>query len=260
MIQKSVLLGENLHDCRFYKMVAKVYASNNRLGTLKLNCEDRLGGGSSITDVYRYTQEEDKRLCLCVVDSDKEFPSGNLGLIAHKLTEIDDESKPISRCIHLSCREVENMFSCKQLDLVIRKEATRMEARRVLGIIEKCNRHIRFYIDIKNGLTIEKILKLPNNPCRKYWIDSILAIQRSNGKPTASCLGMSKCYEKDKDCACTIMPGFGEAILENVVEELDRYSIPKIDEMLCEIVRDEWMRVGQVIFSWCVGRNRQVAF
>jgi hypothetical protein len=266
LIQESVLIGENLIDCDFYKIVAEVYASNNKLGTLKICYEGRLGGGSTIVDVYQMTQEENKRPCLCIADSDKKFPSSNFGKIIKKLEKINDETKPISRYFPLLCREAENMLSCKQIELVSSMDDTRLKALQSLNNIEKYNSEVRLFMDLKKGLKLIDIFKSSDNSCREYWIDFISAFFRSNGHNKSPCLKEVDCYVKEDNCylkqvesscECTIMPGFGDNIFENVVEQLKLNSVSKVVEMLSSSVSDEWMRVGHIVFSWCVGRRRR---
>ena len=269
MIQESVLIGENLIDCEFYKIVAEVYSSKNNLGRLKIRHEGRLGGGSTIVDVYKQTQDEDKRPCLCVADSDKKCPSSDIGEIVRKLDRIDDETKPISRYVHILCREAENMLSCKQLELACSKTESRLKALQSLNDIEKCNDEARLYIDIKKGLELIEVFKLsPDNSCRIYWIDFFSGFCRSCGYSKNPCLRNSGCYVKEDNCylkeaegscECTIMLGFGDSIFENVVEQLKLNTAQKVAEMLSPFVYAEWMRVGHIVFSWCVGRSHRSA-
>ncbi len=259
MIQETILIGENLLDIRFYKIVARVYASKNKMGKMKIRSDGQFGGGTTTVDLYQKLQDEDERFCLCVVDSDKRFPGSGLGTIAQKIVTIDDNNKTTTRQISLLCREAENMISLPQLESVCEKEVSRVEALRVLGKIESCDHEARFYIDLKNGLKIANILKLQDKTCRQYWINSISDISSLIGTCKSPCLEGGECCGEEKNCKCAIMPGFGEAILKNVVDKLERYSIPKVAEMISGPVIDEWMRVGRIVFSWCVGKERQLA-
>jgi hypothetical protein len=267
MIQESVLLCENLIDCDFYQIVAKVYALKKKLGTLKMRYEGRLGGGSTIVDVYQQTQGENKRLCLCIADSDKKFPTSDFGEIIKRLERIDDKAKPLSKYIPLLCREAENMLSYKQLELACSMDESRLKALQSLNNIEKCNDEERLYIDIKKGLKLAGVFKLAiDNPCRNYWNNFLSSFCRANVYNNNPCLRKNNYHinehncelkEEDDSCECTIMPGFGDNIFENVVMELKRNSGQKVAEMLSSSVSDEWMRVGHIVFSWCIGRGRR---
>jgi len=259
IIQETILLGENLLDSNFYRIVADAYIFLNNLNALKLRYDNRLGGGSTTIMVYRQIQDDNNRFCLCVADSDKQFPGDNLGMIAKRLAEIDDENRPISRCILLLCREAENMLSCRHLALPFSHNDQRIEALRKFEIIERIRQEARFYVDIKNGIKIKDVFEFPkDHPCRQYWIDCLSEIYRSCGR-TTPCLSENCCLGEDEECECTIMPGFGDTILEQVINNLERNSIKKVTEMLSESVYREWMKIGQIVFSWCLGKSRRAA-
>ena len=257
IIQETILLGENLIDSTFFEIVAETFAFINKFGSLKLRSEKRLGGGSTTPEVYKHIQDGNNRFCLCIIDSDKMYPLSNPGIIANKIQDIDDDNRPISRCIFLSCREAENMLSCKQLQLPLSCNDVRYNALERFTIIEQCNPEARFYIDIKQGLRFKDVFKFTkDHPFRQFWITCITDICRQNGI-RYSCLDSDDCFWEDDNCECTIMPGFGDDILEQVLDKLKYYSANKVSEMISGPVNDEWDRIGQIVFSWCLGRDRR---
>ena len=89
LIQETIVLGENILDAEFYNIIAQVYLS--RVGLrLPLRMEKQLGGGSTLYQAYSEIQASESRLCICIVDSDRDAPEGKLGTTAKKIIETDD--------------------------------------------------------------------------------------------------------------------------------------------------------------------------
>lgn len=71
------LVGENLNDCAFYKLVAERYCYLNKIKGIGLKFRDELGGGDTMATVFEKCVAIDKVLTLCLMDSDIKYGPTN---------------------------------------------------------------------------------------------------------------------------------------------------------------------------------------
>jgi hypothetical protein len=259
-IQESILLSENLTDTYFYEIVANVYAWNKNLSGLKTRINKIGGGGNAVSQQYNEIQERNNVLCLCVVDSDKECPNDGNGQTARNTLNLNNPNKVFTEVVPLEFRDVENMLSCKQLELVSMGDNKRMKALSALEWAENNGiANMRFYFDFKNGIKLSKLYRLPVcHPIREYWLNMLAAL------PTTVKIPFSATCSNEMECIttchtdCTVVPGFGDAILSNVLDKLKQLTLLKQRESVCNQTYPEWERVGGIVFSWCCGGNRVV--
>lgn len=83
-IQKTILLGENPSDGDIYEIFAKEYIKLNK-STLKIKLKIENGGGSTTGSTFARKISTNEELCLCILDSDKKFPSDARGATAKKV-------------------------------------------------------------------------------------------------------------------------------------------------------------------------------
>lgn len=75
--EKTLMLAENEDDISFYKMLGQFYVRESKIGKIKIDFEPRNGGGSTTYGVLQRIIEEKNRMCLCIVDSDKNMGMQN---------------------------------------------------------------------------------------------------------------------------------------------------------------------------------------
>ncbi|QXZ11036.1 hypothetical protein KUF54_07570 [Comamonas sp. Y33R10-2] len=89
----TLFLGENINDCNFYALkIAKNYKKtiSPELHNLSINSRRFEGGGGSCTHVpYGRYKSNKIDLCLCIADSDRSYPSANLGNTANLILAQD---------------------------------------------------------------------------------------------------------------------------------------------------------------------------
>ncbi len=275
LVSKTELLGENRTDTLLYEIIAKVYLYWHRKEfkiPIKLLCEVRGGGGSTIAIEYGAIQKARARLCLCIADSDREFPDDKYkkGGTAKKLIDIDDKLEPLCEILILDVREIENLIPISIYREVVQDE----NQKKTITILEKLEssnpstiRNARKYLDIKKGLKLWRLLpnppsnlgkQLPSKEFLAYWEPVLGAL----GIQFVVCTLTSKeqCNEainKDKDkCQCIAINGLGEGILKGekgAIVVLEGKIERKEPVEVCESLKKDWETIGEMIISWCCG-------
>jgi len=260
-IQPVNFIAENSDDTKLVRHLCRAYAFEKRLHNLKFNFNPVMGGGDQTAKEYKSSQ--DKGLfTICVVDSDKNYPDGNIGETARKVKFVNNTSIYSDYRI-LDCRELENLIPEKQLYLACSDDQTRMRAVNFIKYLEQTtNSEKRLYIDFKNGLKLLDIYSLlPNSPLRNYWGDARKLISDESHVDN-ECLLSNKCNEKStcltegnkRDCRSIVMHSLGNKICESVVNILDLTSPQKLYESLCTLTKRLWDIIGSFVFSWsCCG-------
>jgi hypothetical protein len=177
-LQKTLLLCENINDCELYEFIAKtcrLWRNEN----FYLSCERRGGGGNTISNEYVNVQNNSKRLCLCIVDSDRIAPEGKLGLTASK---IKAESNP--NCIRtnlfiLDIRELENLIPNVFLEKIYLVGKDKQKAVTIFNEIQdSLASEIKFFLDVKQGSSMKEIISSGNPNVKSFWNPKISAIPK----------------------------------------------------------------------------------
>ena len=147
---------ENLQDTEFYKIIAETFCKWKRLN-IKPKFEPSLGGGNTISTVYENIQNKKKRLCLCIVDSDKLSPNSSLGSTARNIKQKDDNTSVTTLLYILPVRELENLIPLSILSELMSKNGDRENPFKQLEKIEESSvKEIRNFLDIKEGTRLKK--------------------------------------------------------------------------------------------------------
>ena len=72
----------------------------------------------------------------------------------------------------------------------------------------------------------------------------------------SSCKETWKC-QKIQSCSCKIPVGFGDKILENVIDWSEQTTPHKIAEKInaSDPLRLEWEKLGQTVINWCLAED-----
>jgi len=248
-IQKTILLCENETDCKLYVKMAET-AMKRRI---KIHCERRGGGGSTTADIYKGIREERKRLCLCLADSDRDYPEGPLGDTSRKLEKADTPDETLCKLKIIGVRELENLISTAMFGEV--SSSDRMECIDFLEKLERTSsQKAREFLDLKKGLNGHKLFSfLAGNHPPDYWQNFFNAVRSFKANMKKECVENRECPTSDKNCICFVMKGLGDNISEAVLEMLDRQSCLKISEMLSEELKPYWKEYGELVAAWCCG-------
>lgn len=256
-IQKTILLCENLQDCFFYEYIAKVCKLWKNHKNIYLSCEYHGGGGSTISTEYTNIQSSNcARFCLCIVDSDRIAPNSSLGETARKLEREANEDCIFTHLLILELREIENLIPPIILSELCLNQTDRQKALKIVeDIIKTSNSDTKFYLDLKDGSYMEKIINCNYPQTKNFWSVKIKALSDIFNQVDSWCLSNWKCCNPNK-CTCYISLGFGEKILSNIVDRLQNKVNTKLSEhslskSIDDLHRIEWEKVGQIVIDWC---------
>lgn len=250
-VRKAVLLAENLYDAKAYEHAAKQYRVSLGIRS-EIALEKAGGGGSTVPVPFENYANTDKRWCMCITDSDRLCPSDNMAAPAQKCSEIAKSDSIVALHIDLSAREIENI-----LPLVFIAEAAVPHTHQKLWdwhTDKLCN--IRFdahhYCDIKKGTTFRQVLSYAvQTPKQIYW-DRVTTDLKSAAALTGQCLEAGSCgREAHATCQCYVHPGFGEKVLELVVNYLGERTAHQSEKATrSDLNREPWMEIGRSVFEW----------
>jgi len=259
LVQKTILLGENLDDAFFYETIAKVYLKWKRINAqinAQIECDPRGGGGNTISREYINIQKLNKRFCLCIVDSDKIAPDGNLGSTASRLRNTEDPTCIKTQSFILDCRESENLIPNSILSKLYSGEPEKLEA---LNIIEKISKSksavdIRYFLDIKKGTRLKEIIQTSNPNIKSFWEGKLSQNPDISSCIDGWCQTNWKC-SKSGECQCKISLGFGESTLSNTVDYLKQESPHEIARIVDPSKHSDWEQIGQLVMDWCIAER-----
>jgi len=238
------LLGENLNDCAFYKLLAERYLHTypHKIKDVNISFQDELGGGVTTDTVFEKSIDIDKHLTLCLVDSDTKHDKSTvyrndpaIGDTARKLlkTEKRLSEKSFFELYCLPVHEAENLIPISILKEIANDSSPDM----IPGIdcLEKLlsaglEKAILFY-DFKYGGT-----KVKGDPSITYWIEVGEKIGNDISFPRVAAGVLQQAIERLSEQTSA---GYRRV----VSVRLDDYLIPL------------WHEIGLKVFSWgCANR------
>ena len=267
-VQKTILLGENLEDAVFYETIAKVYLRWKRINA-QIECDRRGGGGNTTSDEYINIQKLNRRFCLCIVDSDKIAPDGNLGSTASRLRKSDDPTCIKTKSFILDCRESENLIPNSILyELPLKGNPERREAIKILKSISVVEESIsgvevRCFLDIKDGTRMKEIIDKKNPKVKEFWELKFRLIPKISDPIDNWCQTHWECSKNSKkssknskeECECKISLGFGKDTLSDTLKYLEEKNPHEIAKIVDPSKHSYWEKIGQVVMDWCIAES-----
>lgn len=267
----TVLLGENLDDCEFYKLLALYYEKKHKIAGFWCHCETENGGGSTTYQAYTNTVSNNNKFCLCIVDSDMHYVGKQVakGQTFNALNRADKKIKRQGNGIFcsllpLQVMEVENLIPYTLLEQIFSSEPACKDGLIILKSMvdtfpQDESNPVLFY-DFKNGLRVKDCAKCVHTDLANYWRkifdlinDGIVTPYDSYDEESFGALG-----EKEQE-ACIKKGLQGKGILAKSISYIVKnYSAPghieslPIDEYLVTI----WEKIGIAIFSWTCAAPR----
>lgn len=239
--EKCCLLGENYTDCNFYKLLAERYISlrPGRMRGIALSFQNKLGGGGTSHMVFEECVVADKKLTLCLADSDikydvtKKYPDLCKGSTVKKLIAVNDHPalQPYAQIFdfyELPVHEAENLIPLSVLQDVSDTEhiPTMVPGIKCLRKLLKKKLHqaILFY-DFKKGVN-----HLKGDPAYEYWCGVAEEIEDITFPPV---------------CA-DILEKAIKFLNENNDQGRKRIEVVTLDDYLAPL----WHTIGEKVFSW----------
>lgn len=215
------IIGEDENDCNIYEDIAKRYIRDNNLG-ISINTRWVHGGGNRTGSNYQRELTEYNKICLAIVDSDKEHESCNIGNTAKGIKDVYDINK--ETCITdihiLKVREKENLIPPNLYNMCSKSSNSKSDMKILSHIFNNNLLHkLYYYSDIKDGITYEGLLSNVNN--REILFQYLNEVIRSHGQN----------YLMDK------MEEYGLGGFYNyMIDLLKNYGLTSFDEASCTLL------------------------
>lgn len=156
-IQKTILLGENSDDIPIYEIFVKYYQSKNNLNSFKVIYNKRGGGGHTTKQEYENIHKEGDNFCLCLLDSDKRYPSQTkYGDTAQAVVELDYKYRKqnnLNYKIGYYVLQVLELENCLPREFYLEKYTTKTHIFFQIDEIMKKDTSFRKYFDFKDGIS-----------------------------------------------------------------------------------------------------------
>lgn len=254
---KTLLVCEDVTDGKILIRAAECHQINIGLKSVMcISADLRHGGGGSIGIVLNYIIENEKKICICIVDSDKKSPDSALGGTALSCKKVADKSKHLLKLIILDSRELENVVPFRISIEALTSNNTNHD--NFIFYTDNAAFHEMLqYCDFKNGTCLNWVRSLPENSHeRNYW-DGILTLITAHG------FSIDESTNKSCDDGCKISTGqcnwkFFHSLPDRILRRID--ELPLSSHKFAELCKSsqnnaEWLRLGQHVFEWACGKK-----
>jgi hypothetical protein len=197
-----------------------------------------------------------------VVDSDKSSPTSVVGATANGVAQYKNkQTYPLIQVLETSGRDIENLLP----DLFYTTTYGRSPiygplAQLLSALTSRGDVETRAHLDIKKGLVLHDILNLPaNSHEQQFWTgkEQIIFPLIGGSVQSLPCHNLPNCPHTGRNqCTCVIVRGITAGILDDFVnfgQGKDRFAQKN---ELDDSVRQEWLRLGTELGSWCCGDDR----
>jgi hypothetical protein len=255
----AILLVESFDDIEFYYMVGKYYLQNNGINHMQISFESEIGGGDTTATRLTRIVDDERRTCLCIVDSDKKYYGAKKeGETSKKVKNVLSSRKMINYETYiLPMQEIENMIPVEILDKVCKDIPTANDGIRFLKFLvseDNSKDSPVYYFDYKKGIAKECfVLK------KDFTTDDEKRYRRFEEYRTYWGKFLDKYgVELDENEDKPIISGVCEKILNHTIRylrnEWEQDHI--IDVINNSYIKEAWLQVGEKIVTWgCVGNR-----
>ncbi len=251
-IQPTILLGENLSDALVLSKLAECAIVLNGLSFLPVKLRPNHGGGSTIPHVMNHNISN-HNFCLCIVDSDKDFPDSPMGTTARSVQHYKNPSLyPLAEVLETRGRDLEN--SLPNIFYKTSCAPSSQMSKLLCDLTTKSEHELRYFIDIEKGLNLKTFFAMDDPVMKAYWEGKIPTIIKSTGIDLRSgnCTNSGAC-DKPTNCACVLIKGNSNDILSNFHSQYSATDGHALTSWLDDSVKTEWKELGFAILGWCCG-------
>jgi len=228
--QPAILLCENLDDCNLIHEMARLFARAENMGAIRTNLDMRSGGGSTTADVADGILANGRRLLLTVVDSDRETPDGALGDTAKSARSVFRERNlATGEILILDGRDLENLLPDEFYRSEFENDLDHSVSVAFITALDGAGcSGARLHIDVKKGLTLDKLLMRKNPPQDFQAVWGVVAVRVSQGGLPCSaacvaCASAASCLNP-LACACILTQPNGGALLSRGVQAFRQHG------------------------------------
>lgn len=260
----TIILSENQGDIEVYNYIAQYYNKYISKENFGINFSRRGGGGSTTKDELYNINIHDRKLCLCLSDTDKKYPTCNYGSTLKDLQAMQSVyGIPLTKIFIYEAHEIENLLPThiiiKALQDINPKDNRINSTKSIDDFLKKCNdQRIYMYLDIKLGI-LGKHLFDQTSEFFKYWSTHLIRAN-TNGFPFHCTCSSADPTSHTQNCTCAVIQGLGKRVAQPVSNYLrDTISSIQKDPFLpYSPVYDYWVTIGKEVIEWCCAPlNRQ---
>lgn len=241
LLQKSVILVENLTDADFYRWVAiNIYRQTQYEG-VTLSFESYPGGGNTTSEAYDNLKANTSRLCLCIVDSDIRAPKLQPGETASKVVKSDRLRPRAQADFHIigAC-SIENLIPVSAFEMAWGDDPNYTQK------LVSYKKHYRDnhwrYLQLKKNISCFELYGV--GAFSQYWSSALATTP--NGCSNKMC-------SKKSDCKHNMLDQLSGSPL-GATFSLIKDKVVNLDELLPDI-RHAWEEIASEILSWCCAPN-----
>ncbi|WP_154597767.1 hypothetical protein [Pseudomonas syringae] len=237
------IIFEDLNDRDIYETISNWYkkeALNSPY--IRSNFRPIHGGGNRTHVVYKERQDQQTTFCLCITDTDKKYPTDDVGPTCEEVINADNPLLPLSKHLNLDFQEIENLIPLSYLE----KHAQTNEAKSILSSLKQAeaNGHpeSKLYFDYKKGLSVKSFYKTESKST--YWTSALL-VHDPACRPNCT----------NNPCMCFIVKPW--PFRHEVKAEIAKKT--PISPKDCDVLEQLWVNIGATITSWSIATTPQLA-
>ena len=253
----SSLVGENMDDCKFYKLLGEKMRVKREIKGTHINFSCEPGGGSSTSVMYKECVEKKKVPTLCIVDSDQKYGkygscknTPSRGGTFQAVKKVDKELSECSQLVPheflpLDVHEVENLIPSmvlKELQSELPAMKDGLEILERLKVISDGDPIL--YYDFKNGIRYKE----STDHC-KYWTEIADALgEQFLPIPEDQLTPKQRDGKEQLPASPPFFPILHNRLLECAQNwmEINTVELDDLDEYL----RDHWKQIGLTVLAW----------
>lgn len=260
MTHPTILALEDSTDFDLYKYIAQTFCSFLTRQPEQLKFDIRHGGGSRVVNIYN-SAIENKNFVFCIVDADISHPEQGYGSTASRFhTNLHDTIKKTGFVYPLKQHEIENLIPLSILSEVVHNDYR--DKTSLIDFLERAvevDSRIKDFLDLKDGMTIEKAVDLDKRYSPFWMTEQILPLLRSD-----RCRGcVRETNGSDLNCErlepCWLTPSLNSSLLEKAVEKLNDRSSRKVMQSMTAEEKSSWEQIAKHLLTWGLSTTRLVS-
>jgi hypothetical protein len=244
---ETQVIGEDLHDAKILVHAANDYLVEMGLHAFRVRGSHIAGGGGNTARVLHNTAVDSDLIAICLTDSDRRSPTGDVGTTARRCKTITGLGLFDVR-LTLG-RSIENALPWQLLDAVHPRLSP--SPSQLLGAVEKAVRGSAKFVELKSGMFFFDIVQLSGTPCETFWrsVRSNLGLPSPPSCCPASCQG-----ENRSDCQDRFIAGLGSNTLAFSVDWLDANcaNSPQRIAFQSSSSSAEWSEIGAWVAAYAL--------
>ena len=246
-LSETHLVCEDLYDCTISHEAARDYLAFSSLSKLQLRLDHTAGGGGNTHRVLRREALISQKICVCVVDSDRDEPSttATLGPTAQNCLQVLGQG--VYEVLMTKGRELENHLPSRLVDK-IRPLWRGQVPSAAYTQLENAYQGITLYADLKAGLKRKNVEGL-GGLSRTYWEGAMVAL----GQVVVCCAGACGAAHAG-GCQHTVLEPLNTRLLRDAGEylETNAHDLKRHRGYLPSPNEAFWKEMGKVVAAYGV--------